>query len=328
MHFDRLRRREFITLLGGGAAWPLTARSQQQTIPVVGFLSGRSSSESASAVAAFREGMKEAGYIEGQTITVEYLWADGQYDQLPALAAAFVRRQTAVIVTAGGSASALAAKSATATIPIVFDVTADPVKLGLVASLSRPSGNATGVTNLSATLEAKRLGLLRDLVPGAGIIAALLNPDDPATETVTKDLMTAARTIGQQLLILNANSEHEVEGVFATLVKQRAAALLVIAEPFFISRREKIVGLAARHSIPAIYGLRAFVTAGGLMSYGVDVADIYRQLAIYTGRILKGAKPTDLPVMSPRGSRWSSTSKLPRRSGSKSPTTCSRLPTR
>jgi putative ABC transport system substrate-binding protein len=296
---SHIGRRTFLAALGGTAAWPLAARAQQPAMPVIGFLSGRSPSESAFAVMAFRQGLEEAGYVEGRNMHIAFRWAEGRYAQLPALAAELVRMQIAVIVTTGGTASALAAKAATATIPVVFNVTVDPVQLGLVASINRPGGNVTGVTNLSGVLTVKRLGLLRDLVPQVSQIAALVNPDDPATGTIINDIETAARTIGQRLFVLDASSEHDLDVVFETLTRQKAGALLVTGEPFFISRREHLVALAARHAIPAIYGVREFVAAGGLMSYGIGTADAYRQMGIYVGRVLKGAKPADLPVIQP-----------------------------
>jgi putative tryptophan/tyrosine transport system substrate-binding protein len=295
-----MKRREFISLLGGAAAtWPLAARTQQATMPVIGFLSSVSAAPFAQFVAAFRRGLGEAGFIEGQNVAIEFRWAEGQYDRLPALAADLVRRGVAVIAATGGPASGQAAKAATATIPIVFISGTDPVQEGLVASLNRPGGNATGVNVLLSAMEGKRLGLLRELVPNAGLIGALLNPAMPTFDGQVNDVQEAARAVGQQLLILRASSEEEIEAAFATAAERRAGALLVAADPYMFSQRERLVAFAARYAIPAIYEVREYATAGGLMSYGVSLADAYRQVGIYTGRILKGEKPSDLPVQQP-----------------------------
>jgi len=291
-----VRRREFITLLGGAAAWPVAVRAQQPAMPAIGFLSGRSLGESTQLVAAFRQGLSEVGYIEGRNVALEYQWADGEYDRLPALARELVARNVGVIVTTGGTASAIAAKSASATIPIVFNVTDDPIKLGLVASLNKPSGNATGVTNLATELEAKRLGLLHDTVPQVRVFAALINPEDPAAEIMSKESESAARAMGLRLTVLKASNESEIDTAFAILAQHRPVALVVIAEPFFITRREQLVAQAARLAIPVIYGIREFAVSGGLMSYGNNVREGYRQIGIFAGKILKGAKPSDLPV--------------------------------
>ncbi|HZN30092.1 MAG TPA: ABC transporter substrate-binding protein, partial [Xanthobacteraceae bacterium] len=294
-----MRRRQFITMLGGAAAsslsWPLAARAQQPAMPVIGFLSSRSPADE-QFVAAFGQGLNEAGFVERRNVTIEYRWAENQLDRLPALAAELARRQVAVILAVGGSAPALAAKAATSTIPVVFIIGGDPVKLGLVASLNRPGGNVTGVTILSGALTAKRLELLRELVPGSGVVACLVNPSSPEIETQLTDIRAVSRTFGQEIPVLNASNERDIDAAFATLVRQQIGGLLVANDGFFVGRREQLVALAARHAIPAMYFLREFASAGGLMSYGNSLADAYRQVGTYAGRILKGAKPADLPV--------------------------------
>jgi ABC-type uncharacterized transport system substrate-binding protein len=293
-----MKRREFITLLGGAVSiWPLAVRAQQPAMPVIGFLNGASAVEWSRFVVAFRQGLSEIGYVEGQNVAIEYRWADGHYDRLPEMAADLVRGQVAVIVATGGSTSALAAKQTTTAIPIVFTTGGDPVKEGLVASLNRPGGNVTGVSLLTTGLTAKRLEILHEVVPRASVIGALLNPSGVGAEAQSGIVQDAGRTIGQEVRILYASSERDFEAVFATIVQTRIDALIVGADPFFSSKRDQLIALTARHRIPAIYEWREYVQAGGLMSYGSNLADGYRQVGIYAGRILKGEKPADLPVV-------------------------------
>ena len=293
-----MKRREFITLLGGAAVgWPLAARAQQPTMPVIGFLNGASPEPFAAFAAAFRQGLGDVGYVEGRNVAIEYRWAEGQNDRLPALAAELVHRQVGVIVATAGVEGALAAKALTATIPIVFSTGGDPVALGVVASLNRPGGNVTGVSILTIQLDPKRLGLLRELAPAAALVAVLLNPNGPNFKVQVEGLQQASRAVGQQIEIVRAISEHEIDRAFATMVSMQAGALLVGSDPFFNSRREQIVVLAARHAIPAIYEWREFAAAGGLISYGTNLPEAYRQVGVYTGRVLKGERPADLPVM-------------------------------
>jgi putative ABC transport system substrate-binding protein len=293
-----MRRREFITLLGGAAAaWPLTARAQQPAMPVIGFLHPASPDTFADRVRGFRQGLKEAGFVEGENVAVEYRWADNQLDRLPALATELVRRQVAVIAAPGGPAPASAAKAATATIPVVFLVAEDPVGLGLVASLAAPGGNLTGINFFNIELSAKRLELLRVLVPGATRVAALVNPANVSNrQTTLRDLEAAGRAMGLQIQVLNAGTSGEIDSAFATSVGERPDVVFVSLDQFFASRRVQLVHLASRYAIPATYALRDFVEAGGLMSYGANLMEAYRQVGVYTGRILRGARPADFPV--------------------------------
>ena len=293
-----MQRRPFITLLAGAAAgWPLAARAQQVPLPVVGFLNSASPQPWEKYVAGFRAGLKEAGYVDGQNVTIEFRWAEGHYDRLPGMAADLVRRKVAVLVATGGAPSVVAAKAATSTIPIVFTSGSDPVRSGFVTSLNRPGGNTTGVNFFVTVLEGKRLGLLRALIPGVQLIAVLFNPNRPNHADEVREVQEAARAIGQQIHILLASSESAINAAFATAPQLHAGAMLVGTDAFFNSQRDKIIALAARHSIPTIYEQRDFALAGGLMSYGTNLANGYRQAGVYVGRILKGEKPGDLPVV-------------------------------
>jgi putative ABC transport system substrate-binding protein len=295
-----MRRREFLGVLGGtAAAWPLAARAQQPAMPVVGYLANATPSGFAHLVAAFRRGLGELGYVEGRTVAIEYRWAEGQHDRLPGLVADLIARRAAVIMATGGGAPAFAAKAATTTIPIVFTGGGDPVKAGLVASLSRPSGNATGVVNIEVELTARRFELLRELVPTAALIAVLFNPTNPDAERQVVEVERAAQTLGQQISLFNARSEGEFDAAFAAIVERRAGALFVSGDPLFTSGRARLIALAAQYAIPASYSFRDFPLAGGLMSYGADLLDVHRQAGVYAGRILKGEKPADLPVLQP-----------------------------
>jgi putative ABC transport system substrate-binding protein len=294
-----MRRREFIALFGGAAVWPLAAHAQQPALPVIGVLSARSPDQSAHLVAAFRRALAENGYVEGQNVTVEYRWTLGQYDRLPALAVEFARRPVAVLVTTSAEPAALAAKAATATIPIVANFGADPVEGGFVASLSRPGGNVTGISNLTSTLEAKRLGLLHDLVPQAATIGVLLNPNFSPAVSQLSDIQEAARAIALQLHVLRASTDREIDVAFESVAQDSIPALAVAGDPFLNTRRDKLVALAARHAVPTMYPFRDSAVAGGLMSYGIDISEVWRQLGVYAGRVLKGAKPADLPVVQP-----------------------------
>jgi putative ABC transport system substrate-binding protein len=294
-----MRRRELITLLGGAAAWPLAARADQPAMPVVGFMSARSLEDSARVASAFRQGLADAGFIEDQTIKIEYRWANGNYDKLPALAADLVNRKVADLVGVGGDVSAVVAAKATKTIPVVFGMGSDPVKAGLVASFNRPGGNATGFTVLTNEMESKRLGLLRELVPSVQLIGILVNPKFPASVQQLSDLDLAAKGVGQRLFVALANNDAELDAALTSLGQQRVGAVLVTASPFFDTRPERIVSFAAKNRLPAIYQFRDYALAGGLISYGPDIVESYREAGAYVGRILKGEKPADLPVLQP-----------------------------
>ena len=293
-------RRELIAALGGATlGWPLAVRAQQPALPVIGFLHTQSPGPFGFLITAFRAGLSESGFDENRNVTVEYRWAEGQLDRLPAFAADLVGRHVSVIVTGGGAIPALAAKAATTTIPIVFVTGGDPVKLGLVASLNRPGGNMTGVSPFISVLGAKQLDILRELVPSATVIAVLYNPDSPEAETVSRDAQAMARAIGQELIVLTASKAGDFDTAFATLLQKRAGALLVGTDPFFQTNSDHLLALTARHAIPAIYDAREYAVAGGLMSYGSSIPDAYRQLGVYAGRVLKGEKPADMPVQQP-----------------------------
>jgi len=299
MQFGQLRRREVITLLGGAAAWPLSAWAQQQPMPMIGFLSSRSPGESAGVVAAFRQGLGETGFVEGRNLAIAFRWAEGHYDRLPALAAELVGLPVVLLFAAGGPPSAFAAKAATSTIPIVFSAVGDPIEIGLVPSLNQPSGNITGMAYFFVTLAEKRIELMKELKPTASVIGYLLNPLSQRSEIESKGVLAAARALGIELRVLNASSENELDTAFDAVTKLDVGALVASVDPYFDSQRERIVALAARHRMAAVYGWREYVLAGGLMSYGTDLPDSYRQAAIYVGRILKGEMPANLPVMQP-----------------------------
>jgi putative ABC transport system substrate-binding protein len=291
-----MKRREFITLLGGATMmWPIAARAQQPAMPVIGFLGTERPESLTARLRAFGQGLSETGYVQGRNVMIEYRWAEGRYDRLPALAAELVSRQVQVIV-ASAPPAAIAAKAATSTLPIVFSGGIDPVKLGLVVSLNRPGGNVTGVSQFSTDLEGKRLELLHELIPNAGVIAMLVNPTFQGTESIINDMQIAAHSLGLILKVLHASNERDFDTAIANIVQLRAGALVVASDPFFFSRRDQLVNVVAHHAVPAIYQFREFAAAGGLMSYGSSLAEAYHQIGVYTGRILKGEKPADLPV--------------------------------
>jgi putative ABC transport system substrate-binding protein len=295
-----MRRRDFIAVVGGmTAAWPLTARAQQSAVFLIGYLGTGAPGALRELLAAFHRGLKEAGYIEGQNVRIEYRWAEGQYHRLPTLAAELVQRQPTVIVTTGGSGAALAAKAATTKIPIIFSAGDDPIETGIVSSLNRPNGNVTGATFLTTVLEAKRLELVHELLPSVGVIALLVNPSSGSAKDEVQQAQEAADRLGIKLIVLNADNEDAIDASFETMIRERAGAVVVASSAFFFSRRKQLVVLAARHAIPAIFQLREFTTDGGLMSYGASVAEAYHQVGVYTGRVLNGKKPADLPVIQP-----------------------------
>jgi putative ABC transport system substrate-binding protein len=295
-----MNRRDFITLLGGAAtAWPLAARAQQPAMPVIGFLSFRSEADAADSVADFRRGLREVGYVEGRDVAVEYRWANGRLDRLPTLAEELVRRPVSVLAAVAGQQTPRAAQAATKTTPIVFGIGEDPVKAGLVSSLNRPGGNTTGATFLSAGLGAKRLEMLRHLVPNAEVIGLLANQNSPQGQEQLNDVPAAAKSLGQQLVVLNGGNDQEIDTAFASLAKQRVKALLVAADPSYDPRRNRLIALSAQYAIPTMYHFRDFPLAGGLACYGASISDLYRQVGVYVGRILNGDKPADLPVMLP-----------------------------
>jgi putative tryptophan/tyrosine transport system substrate-binding protein len=294
-----MKRREFITIISGAVAWSVSARAQQTAMPVIGFLNTRSPDESRHLVASFRQGLMENGYAEGQNVIIEYRWAQGQYDRLTGFAAELASRPVAVLAATGGEAAALATKAATVTVPVVATFSADPVERGLVTSLSRPGGNMTGVSNLASTLEPKRFGLLHELMPQARRFGVLLNPKWPSAELQLRDMEEAARAIGVASHVLRASTDPEIDAAFESIAQHRIPALAVVADAFLNTRREKLAALAARYGVPAMYSFRDYAVAGGLMSYGIDLPDVYRQVGIYVGRILSGAKPADLPITQP-----------------------------
>jgi putative ABC transport system substrate-binding protein len=298
MPLDQLHRRGFLSLVGGGAvAWPLAARAQEPSLPVIGFLHGQSPDTNADRLRAFRQGLKDTGYVEGENVAITFRWAENQISQLPELAAELVRRPVTVIVTTGGVAPALAAKAATTTIPIVFAVPEDPVRVGLIASLGRPGGNLTGVNFFTTEVAAKRLELLRELLSAATRLAVLVNPAGPNAANTLSDVESAARAMGLQIRVLNASTSPQIDEAFATLARQKPDGLVVGGDTFFLSRRVQLANLAVRHAIPAAFSVRDFAEVGGLMSYGSNVTDAFHQVGVYAGRILKGAKPADLPVV-------------------------------
>jgi putative ABC transport system substrate-binding protein len=294
-----MRRREFILLIGSATAWPFAAAAQQRAVPVVGFMSGRAPDDSAHLVAAFQQGLAETGFVEGQTVAIEFRWAHGDYNRLPALAADLASRKVTVLVGVGGDVSAVAATKATKTIPVVFGMGGDPVKAGIVASFNRPGGNATGYTLWTSERESKRPGLLRELVPGVRLIGVLVNPQFPPTERELEDLEPAAKAVSQQLFVARADNDAELDAALASFAQQGVGAFLVTAAPFFDTRHDRIIGFAAQNRLPAVYQFREYAAAGGLMSYGPNIVESYGNAGVYVGRILKGEKPADLPVLQP-----------------------------
>jgi putative ABC transport system substrate-binding protein len=294
-----MKRREFISLIGGAATWPLSARAQQPAMPVVGYLISRGPDDAAHLAAAFRRGLRDADFIDGQNVKIEYRWGGGRFDSLKGMAEELCRVPVAVLAATGGEPAVLAAKAATSTIPIVFAMSSDPMKLGLAASYNRPGGNATGMSILNTTLEPKRLGLLRELVPGATAIGVLVNPNFPPAAGQVSDVENAARAIGVHVQVFRANDERDIDVAFENTAQQGISALAVAGSPFFDTRRSRIVALAAQHSVPTMYHFREYAAAGGLMSYGIDIVEVHRQVGLYVGQILKGAKPADLPIMLP-----------------------------
>ena len=294
-----MQRRSFVTLLGGAATWPIAARAQQPMMPVIGFMSGRSPTDSAQAAEAFRQGLRDTGYVEGESISIEYRWANGDYDRLPGFAADLLQRKVLVLVAVGGDPSPVAAKKATSSVPIVFGMGGDPVKAGLVASFNRPGGNATGYTLLTNQMEPKRIGLLHELVPGVSLLGALINSDFPPAAQQLQDIQNATRSIKLDLFVARAASDADLVSAFTSFVGKGVGAVLVAAAPFFDTRRERIIALAAQHKIPTMYHFREYAVAGGLISYGPSTTDSYKQAGVYTGRILRGANPGDLPVLQP-----------------------------
>jgi putative ABC transport system substrate-binding protein len=294
-----MRRREFILLIGSATAWPFAAAAQQRAVPVVGFMSGRAPDDSAHLVAAFQQGLAETGFVEGQTVAIEFRWAHGDYNRLPALAADLASRKVTVLVGVGGDVSAVAATKATKTIPVVFGMGGDPVKAGIVASFNRPGGNATGYTLWTSEMESKRLGLLRELVPGVRLAGVLVNPQFPPTERELEDLEPAAKAVSQQLFVARADNDAELDAALASFAQQGVGAFLVTTAPFFDTRHDRIIGFAAQNRLPAVYQFREYAAAGGLMSYGPNIVESYGNAGVYVGRILKGEKPADLPVLQP-----------------------------
>jgi ABC-type uncharacterized transport system substrate-binding protein len=299
MQFGQLTRREFISLFAGTAAWPLAAQAQQAAMPVIGFMSGRSLADSGYLAEAVRQGLRDTGYSEGESIVIEYRWANGDYARLPGFASDLLQRKVLVLVAVGGDPSPIAAKQVTSTVPIVFGMGGDPVKAGLVASFNRPGGNATGFTLLTNQMEPKRIGLLHELVPGVSLLGAMVNPSFPPAARQLEDIENAIRSIKQNLFVAKALNDHDLETAFTSFVEQKVGAVLVAAAPFFDTRKDRIIALAAEHRLPTMYHFREYAAAGGLISYGPSITESYKQAGVYAGRILRGTKPGDLPVLQP-----------------------------